>query len=343
MRPAITIYTAPTRYNLKWNEERLDWLDFADRCASPVITRETAEQFRRFDKKQQCETKDVGGFVGGRLKDGRRRTGSVQSRSLITLDYDHCAPVPMDEQPVIARLALMGVAALVYSTHSHCADAPRFRVVVPLSSELTPRQYEHTARKFAAQLGTEGIDSTTYDAERLFFWPSASADAPFYFDSFNGPFLDPAPYLNDLPDEASQPARAECRPLTRANGTLGDPAAKGGVIGAFCKAYDVHAAIDRFIPNVYIRYSHNRYTYANGSTVGGLTVYPDGWCESHHDSDPAAGHAISAFDLVRVHLFGGAPYNPDKKYIDDMVNFAKGDRRSLRTRRSGSGRRLDTR
>lgn len=323
MCPAITIYTAPTRYNLRWNEERLDWLDFADRCASPVITNETAEQFRNFDKKQQCETKDVGGFVGGRLKDGRRRTGSVQSRSLITLDYDHCAPVPMDEQPVIARLALMGVAALIYTTHSHSTDAPRFRVVVPLSSELTPRQYEHTARKFAAQLGTDGIDSTTYDAERLFFWPSASVDAQFYFDRFTGPFLNPAPYLEDLPDEAPQPAMGEGR--TGANGSLGDPAAKGGVIGAFCKAYDVHAAIEKFIPDVYIRYSHNRYTYANGSTAGGLTVYPDGWCESHHDSDPATGHAINAFDLVRVHMFGGSPYNPDKKYIDDMVNFAKSD------------------
>jgi hypothetical protein len=318
----VTISTAPTRYNINWAEQTLDWVDFAERCASPVITPETAEEFRNADSKRQADIKDVGGFVGGRLKDGKRRTGSVVCRTLITLDYDHAPAVPMDEQPALAALALQGWAGLVYTTHSHTAEAPRFRVVIPLSRPLPPKQYEAVARAVAETLGTEGIDTTTYDAERLFFWPSASTGAPFYFDRYVGDFLNPEPYLATIPSEADvlEPSAAMADEYTS-----NDPRAKGGFIGAFCRAYTISEAIEKYLPDVYTRRGANRYTYNNGTTAGGMVVYDDLWADSHHDSDPAGGHAICAFDLVRCHLVGGSPLNPEKQYIDKMIQIIKDD------------------
>ena len=37
----------------------------------------------------QDSIKDVGGFVGGHLKYGRRKKGNVLSRSMLTLDMDY--------------------------------------------------------------------------------------------------------------------------------------------------------------------------------------------------------------------------------------------------------------
>lgn len=42
-----------------------------------------------------------------------------------------------------------------------------------------------------------------------------------------------------------------------------------------------------------------------GSTVGGAVSYDgDTFLYSHHDTDPISGRLCSAFDLVRIHLFG---------------------------------------
>ena len=42
-----------------------------------------------------------------------------------------------------------------------------------------------------------------------------------------------------------------------------------------------------------------RYTYTEGSTVGGAVLYEDGlFLYSHHATDPAGGRLCNAFDLV---------------------------------------------
>ena len=84
----------------------------------------------------------------------------------------------------------------------------------------------------------------------------------------------------------------------------GDPTEKPGVVGAFCKVYDVPAAIDKFIPEVYTPAGQGRYTFAAGSTTGGVVLYDDGaFSYSHHGTDPASGQLVNAFDLIRLHLF----------------------------------------
>src|SRR5690606_16695935 len=84
-----------------------------------------------------------------------------------------------------------------------------------------------------------------------------------------------------------------------------DPLTKGGIIGAFCRAYTIQEAIEEFLPEIYIPTQHgDRYTYAEGSTFVGVVVYVDKWSYSHHDKDTASGLLCNAFDLVRIHKFG---------------------------------------
>ena len=85
----------------------------------------------------------------------------------------------------------------------------------------------------------------------------------------------------------------------------GDPTAKDGIVGAFCRIYSIEDAIDTFLSNTYKKGDGGRYTYTGGSTSGGLVVYDDGkFAYSHHSTDPICGKLCNAFDLIRIHLFG---------------------------------------
>ena len=51
-------------------------------------------------------------------------------------------------------------------------------------------------------------------------------------------------------------------------------------------------------------------------------VFDDRFSYSFHESDPACGKELNAFDLVRVHKF---PDEDDKKSFRDMADFASRD------------------
>lgn len=55
-------------------------------------TAETHAEYMKMSKEQQDKIKDIGGFVGSHLRDGRRKTGHVTARQLLTLDLDFLRP-----------------------------------------------------------------------------------------------------------------------------------------------------------------------------------------------------------------------------------------------------------
>ena len=72
-----------------WKNTKITWGALIEKLSEPVVTAETYKQFMHATKDEQSKIKDVGGFVGGFLTNGRRDKSNVLYRQLITLDIDY--------------------------------------------------------------------------------------------------------------------------------------------------------------------------------------------------------------------------------------------------------------
>lgn len=319
----ITISVADTRKSWGWKTKDLLWSDLLQKFSTPHRTTETHAEYMKMKKDRQAEIKDVGGFVGGALAGGRRKKDSVSCRSLITLDVDF--PVGDVWQDYIM---MYHYAAAVYSTHKHEPEAPRLRVVIPLDREVLADEYEAIARRVAGYLGIEVFDSTTFQPERMMFWPSTSVDGVFDFRYQDGPIMPADEVLatyRDWRDASLWPTALRDFEQVRHNiKKQGDPEQKPGLVGSFCRTYSLEETLNVFLEDVYEpALTENRYTYKAGSTASGMIVYEDKFAYSHHGTDPTSGKLCNAFDLVRIHKFGlldedatpGTPVNKLPSYM----------------------------
>jgi predicted P-loop ATPase len=274
-----------------------------------VRSGESVEEYGNLSKTLQDDLKDVGGYVGGGLRDGRRKVGHVLGRDLITLDMDSLPPNSTVD--VLGRLQGLGCGYAVYSTRKHTPATPRLRVVLPLHRTLQADEYEPAAR-IAAHLiypDMQPYDPSTFEAHRLMYWPSCCADAECVYYYEDKPLLDADRVLALLPNwhDPSQwpqvPGQAEKH--QREVAQQKDPVTKGGLVGAFCRVYDIPAAMATFLPGAYLPAGDGRYTYAGGSSASGAVLYNDGrFLYSYHATDPCGRQLVNAFDFVRLHLFG---------------------------------------
>lgn len=301
---SFIISTAQNRYSTSWKNSEISWADLVRKLSTTARTHETYAEYQKMTKKEQGEIKDVGGFVGGSLKGGRRKADAVGWRQVITLDADF---VEGDIWQQVEKV--VDYACVMYSTHSHKAEQPKVRLVIPLSRTVTPEEYAATAKRIAADIGIDMFDDTTYQPHRLMYWPSTAYDAEYRFEFLDAAWLDPdivlAKYDNwrdplEWPISSRQ-TKAQQRQADR----QGDPHSKPGMVGAFCRMYSIEEAIENFLQDQYTEHSDGRYSYVGGSTAGGLVLYENGkFAYSHHGTDPISGLLVNAFDLVRLHKFG---------------------------------------
>lgn len=333
----LIISVGQSRKAINWKAVELYWSEFVQRLSVPQRSTETLAEYKRLTKSQQDELKDVGGFVGGQLNGSRRKSESVISRSLVTLDLDN---IPAGQtEDILKRVEGLGCAYIVYSTRKHESAAPRLRVILPTDRDLTADEYEPVARKLASLIGIEFCDPTTFDVSRLMYWSSCCRDSEYIFTYSDKPFVSVDGILgmygdwHNVSEWPSVPGETER--LERNQRRQEDPTTKKGIIGAFCRVYDVPAAMDKFLPGIYEETSiSGRYTYTAGSTVGGAVLYDDGkFLYSHHATDPAQGRTCNSFDLVRLHKFGyldeeAKPDTPTAKLpsMKEMKNFASQDK-----------------
>lgn len=300
----LDIATAHSRLSKNWRNKKWAWSDIVRRCEETKRTSETMAEYLRMPREEQSSIKDVGGFVGGYLTGGSRKTGSVLYRSMATLDIDYGTPDVWE-----TFTENFGCAAIIYSTHKHTAEHPRYRLVIPFSRNLRPDEYEPVCRKITYNLGMDLFDDTTYQLARLFYWPSTSRDGEYFFRFQDGKPLDVDEILSQYvnPQDSSEWDWGKHEKMTAKHEVkkLGDPGEKPGLIGAFCRAYSIEEAIDTFLTDAYEKTGKaDRYTYKMGSVAGGLVLY-DGWfAYSNHETDPASQQLCNAFDLCRIHLFG---------------------------------------
>lgn len=298
----LQVATASTRNAASWKNQQVTMSEFVLQLSRTVRTQETYEAFLAMPKSEQDDIKDVGGFVGGLLKGGRRSKSAVAYRSIMTLDADYAGKDFAD----IVRKMLGGYAWTIYSTHKHSPDKPRLRLVVYTDRPMQVDEYQAAMRKVAEIVGINFFDDTTYDSNRLMYWPSTSSDGEFFFQHNDAPFLPVDSVLakyENWEDVTQWPtSERESKRLTRTIGKQADPLKKKGVVGAFCRKVSIYDAIE--IVGVYKREGQERYTYTEGTSTKGAVVYDSKFLYSNHDSDPAGGQTLNAFDLVRVHKFG---------------------------------------
>lgn len=328
----VTIATGRSRKETNWKNREMLWSELVSRLSQTTRTQETYDEYRKMTKAQQDERKDTGGFVGGTLKGGRRKTEAVVWRQVITLDADY---VQGDFWAAVETM--FGYACVIYSTHKHSPQNPRLRLVFPLLRPVTPDEYPAVARRIAADLGIDFFDDTTYQPHRLMYWPSTALDGEYVFKCLDEPWLDPDKVLARYPDwrdpsywpESSRTIAERKKQADK----QGDPLEKPGMVGAFCRTYTISAAIEAFLEDIYASSGEWRYTYLPGTTTGGLVVYDnDLFAYSHHGTDPISGRLVNAFDLVRLHKFGdmddaaepGTPVNKLPSYTA-MIKFAEED------------------
>lgn len=300
----LKIATGKSRLEKKWKNKEISWEELCKQLSQTTRTRETALEYHQMTKSKQDNIKDVGGFVGGHLKEGHRRNGSVLCRSMLTLDIDFGTIDFWDNFTM-----LFDWTACVYSTHKHSNSTPRYRLLLPLTRDVNAEEYEAIARRVAFQIGIELFDDTTYQPTRLMYWPSTSQDAPFVYEVQNGIVLDPDEVLatyDDWHDVTTWPQSSrtvEVRKKTVAKQE--NPLEKDGLIGAWCRTYSITECMELFLKDYYEPCTiADRYTYVGGSTAAGVVVYEDKFAYSNHATDPISGKLCNAFDLVRICLFG---------------------------------------
>lgn len=332
----ITITVGRSRRDTDWRPQSIMISELWDRLRNPARGQETMEEYLALNKSRQDDLKDVGGFVAGSLTGPRRKAGTVAGRDVLTLDLDN---IPNGgAEAVCSRVEALGCGYCIYSTRKHRPDAPRLRVLLPLDRTVSADEYEPCARRMAAMIGMELADPTTFEASRLMYWPSVCADGQYIYYFSDKPLLSADGLLamyEDWHDVASWPVSPGAAAPARLAAKQGDPEAKHGVVGAFCRIYDVPAAMDKFLPGVYEETTvSGRYTFTGGSTTGGAVLYDGGkFLFSHHATDPCGGRLVNAFDLVRLHRFGdqddaaepGTPVNRLPSYAA-MCEFAAGDK-----------------
>lgn len=325
----LTVAIGANANSVKWKNQKMRWSDLAEKLKTAVRTNETLSQFLRYSKADQGRIKDVGGFVGGTVLNGKRRVNNVLNRQLVTLDIDY------GHKHFIEDFQLMyDYAAVIHATHKSSPENPRYRIIIPLDREVTPEEYGAISRRIAEDIGQELFDKSTFQVNRLMFWPSVPCDVEYEYYRQEGPVLCADDVLDtyfDWKDVGEWPMMDdENKAISLSVKKQEDPTSKSGVIGAFCRTYDVHEAISAFLSDVYEEAGDNRYTYMKGSTSAGVIVYDDLFSYSHHGTDPAGNRLCNAFDLVRIHKFGyldegSRTENSSAKSMKAMEEFAAKD------------------
>lgn len=308
----MKIATANKKTSKSWVTKDITWEAFLAKLRQPLRTGETVREYKAMDKADRDAAKEAaGGFVAGALSGPQRKTGNVTERSMITLDADNAKSGAWEFVTLLYDFRMCS-----YTTHSHTEAKPRLRWIIPTDRPMTPDEYPAVARRVAEWLDIDTMDATTYELARLMFWPTCSKDGPYSFHEQEGPLLRVDDVLHTYGDGEAW-KNCDLWPMGKDELTLrstavkkaGEPTEKPGMVGLFCRAYDVPTAIAEFLSDVYAPCENgggdSRYTYLPGSTAGGAVVYNDGaFLYSNHATDPCGGRSVNAFDLVRTHKFG---------------------------------------
>lgn len=294
--------------------ETLAWADFVARMSSVKRDRVTCAEYQSLppdDHKRQLKAA-AGWWVGGVVEGNERKGDNVSIRYVLNFDLDKHESLPGVFESLF-RDGKTGTPLDAYeyfwhTTRSHTPEAPRVRIILPLARPVPVALFTAVSVIAATMLcqsetNISGVDEVSFRPAQLMFFSAANADGEFSCGLNAGTLIDADLLTADWGDKPLPATGIVKKRVDRKQ----DPTEKTGVVGDFCRAYDIHEAIAEFIPDIYQPTEQDdRYTYANGTNLNGLQVHEDGlFATTFHGSDPLAAYpSANAFDMVRVHKFG---------------------------------------
>jgi len=177
----MRITTFPTVNAATANTSDEPWEAFVARCKNPQV----------YSSKQACPLIKLATFGEQRTARGAlRHDANVLSVSGIEGDYD-----AGDISPDVVKMLLEceGIKALIYTTPSHTAKKPRWRVLCPLSAEHQPNERREMVARLNGALG--GILAPeSFGLSQSFYFGSVEG---VEYESFpvEGEFIDLLPNL----------------------------------------------------------------------------------------------------------------------------------------------------
>lgn len=284
----VTVSFGGTHPSKITKSQRLSWQDFAALLtAAPPETEDKASR---------------GWFACAEFDPAYRDSDNLQMRSCLTFDYDHITKADAGK----IQTAYRAFDYALFTTASHTAEKPRLRMVLPLSRPAGYDEFQAVSRKVAALAGIELASRESHVPAQMMYLPTVKSGATFKATINKGVPVDTDVVLQsygDWTDRAQWPKRKDGDGVHAKADNQIPPDEKPGIVGDFCRAFDIYQAIERFDLPYAATATPGRLNYTLGSRPEGAIVYDDGLkLHSHHDTDPARGQSNS-FDLVRLHRF----------------------------------------
>ena len=85
----LLVAIGKSRMAKHWQNKEILWSELLDKLSTTTRTRETVAEYATMSKEDKNRCKDVGGFVAGYLKNGKRNNASVVNRCAVSLNADY--------------------------------------------------------------------------------------------------------------------------------------------------------------------------------------------------------------------------------------------------------------
>lgn len=226
MSEKFWISTVKSRMDKRIEGHEFTWEEFVSKFENPLRTSETLLEYASMDSDARANAKDVGGIIPGHFLGDNRKDAQVEDIRLLKLDVDEI-PSYLDFVSCVESV-LQGYSFFVHSTHSHTKAAPRYRVFILLSRNVTSEEYGALAavveKKFPISFDEHGRS-----VKQIMYWPSVCKDGEYIFKSYAGEALNVDALLS----------KAEAIDIPVPKKTVEDPLSKPGLIGAFNRAHSI--------------------------------------------------------------------------------------------------------
>lgn len=213
-----------------------------------AVSEASWEEFAALLTTKPEETSDKasrGWYCPAEFSNRRRHSESFVARHALTFDYDVVTP----EQARTVQATFKGFAYAVYTTWSHTAEKPRFRIVMPTTRPMASDEFCCVSRTIAAAADIELAARESHTPCQFMFQPTMKPGGIFKAKINKGEWVDVDKVLGnyeDWTDPKQWPHRREHDEQYRKDELPPPPTSKPGVIGAFNRAFHIPEAIEKF-------------------------------------------------------------------------------------------------